>query len=364
MSRILILIVLLQLFSHAYAAQDYEGTAKGSIVVSGKKVDLAHSYAVQKSKRLSVILSDRPLPVEALGNYKMLVSLGSEGQVRAIEVVIDADKKAAEVFFFDDRLPAELSVREPGPFTPKKVDEKKVSGRLVMNDPEFSFGYDATFDAPVHKVAVAPGRSVDTAMPSAEQAKIGLRNAGLDFDEDTFTKKVQDGDAGAVQLFLAAGMPPVVHGKQAIWTAIEFKHPEVVRTLIEAGANVNEPGSYGQTMVMLAADHKNLEILQLLIEAGADVNRANEYKIAPLASAAEQGSKEVVALLLKSGAKVNARNTYGGTALQVAVLRGYIDIVKMLIDAGADVARDRAELIEIAQREKHPEIEKLLRQAK
>ena len=164
--------------------------------------------------------------------------------------------------------------------------------------------------------------------------------------------------------FLAAGMPPVVHGKQAIWTAIEFKHPEVVKLLIDAGANVNEAGEYGQTMVMLASDHKNLEILNLLIQAGADVNRPNDYKIAPLASAAEQGNKEIVEALIKAGANVNARNTYGGTALQVAVMRGSIDIVKMLIDSGADVARDRAELLEIAKREKHTEIEKLIREAR
>jgi hypothetical protein len=364
MFKILFFILIVP-FTFVFAAtRDFEGTAKGELIVSGKKVDLIHSYAVQKSKRLSVILADRPLPVEALGNYKMLVSLSSEGKLRAIEVVIDSNRKASEVFFFDDRLPEEISVKEPGPFTPKKVDEKKVSGKLVMNDPDFSFGYDATFDAPVHRVAVAPGRSVDSAMTSDTQARIGLRNAGLEFDEETFTRKVQGGDAGAVQLFLAAGMPAVVHGKQAIWAAISFKHPEVVKVLIDAGADVNQAGEYGQTMVMLASDLKHLEILQMLIDAGADVNRPNEYKIAPLATAAEQGGKEVVELLLKAGAKVNARNTYGGTALQVAVLRGYIDIVKTLIAAGADVKRDRAELIQIAQQEKHAEIEQLLRQAK
>ena len=326
-------------WSFLYAADDFEGTAKGDLIVSGKKTPLRHSYAVAKSKRLSVILADRPVPADALGNYQTLVDLSKAGELRAVEVVIDANKKATEVFFFDDRLPPEISVKEPGPFSPKKMDDKSISGKLVMNDPDFSFGYDATFSAPIFRVAVAPGRSVSSDMPTAEQAKIGLKNAGLAFDEKMFTRKVQDGDAGAVQLFLAAGMPPVVHGKQAIWTAIEFKHPEVVKLLIDAGANVNEAGEYGQTMVMLASDHKNLEILNLLIQAGADVNRPNDYKIAPLASAAEQGNKEIVEALIKAGANVNARNTYGGTALQVAVMRGSIDIVKMLIDSGADVAR-------------------------
>ena len=359
------LILVLLGLSIALADEKYEGTAKGDLQVSGKKVSLQHSYAVMRSKRLSVILSDRPIAPTALGEYKTLVQLANEGQLRAVEVVIDPNtKKALEVFFFDDRLPPEISVKEPGPFTPKKIDDKQIAGKLLMSDPEFSFGYDATFAAPIFRVAVAPGRSVSSDMTDQEQAKIGLRNAGLAFDEETFTRKVQNGDAGAVALFLNAGMPAVVHGRQAIWTAIEFKHPEVVKILIDAGANVNESGEYGQTMVMLASDHKNLQILNQLIAAGADVNRANDYKITPLASAAEQGNKEIVEALLKAGANVNARNTYGGTALQVAVLRGYTDIVKILIDAGADVARDRAELLEIAKRENHPEIEKMIREAK
>jgi hypothetical protein len=355
---------LIFLFCLAHASEkDYQGTAEGELEVSGKSVPLKFSYAVQKTKKLSVILSDRPIPLEALANSKMLTELSSSEKFRAIEVVIDSNKKAAEVFFYDNRLPGEMSVKEPGPFTPKKMDEKTVSGKLVMNDPGFSFGYNASFSAPVYRPEMTPGQSVNSSMTSEEQAKTGLKNAGLDFEEETFTRKIMDGDVGAVQLFLQSGMPPVSRGKSAVWMAIEFKHPDVVKALIDAGANITETDESGTSMVMKACDTKDIQIVELLIQAGADVNKPNEYKIAPLASASEQGSKEIVQLLLKSGAKVNARNPYGGTALQVAVLRGYADIVKMLIDAGADVERDRKELLEIAQREKHPDVEKLIREA-
>ncbi len=364
MKTILVCILILIFpFSVTLAKNNYKGTASGELQVNGKKVELQYSYAVMKGSKLSVILSDRPVPMEALGNYKMLVRLAGDGQIRAVEVVLDSNKKAAEVFFFDDRLPPELSVKEPGPFSPKKVDDKIVTGKLVMNDSEYSFGYSADFSAPVFHPAVTPGSSVDSSMSAQDQAKTGLKNAGLDFDEATFTRKVQAGDAGAVQLFLQAGMPPMVRGKSALWTAIDFKHVEVAKTLIEAGADVNEPGDYGQSMLMRACDMKDLSLVELLIQAGADVNRLNDYGIGPLASSAEQGSKEIVELLLRFGADVNARNTSGGTALQVAVLRGYTDIVKILIDAGADVQRDRKELLEIARNEKHPEVEKLIREA-
>jgi Ankyrin repeats (3 copies) len=362
MKRLFFLAFFLHL-SVLFAASDYEGTATGELRSNENKANLRYSYAVKKTKRLSVILSDRPVPIESLGNYKSLVGLANEGKIHAIEVVIDSNNKASEVFFFDDRIPSELSVKDPGPFTPKKVDEKVVSGKLVMNDPGYSFGYDVTFSAPVFRPEIVPGRAVNSGMTSEEAAKTGLKNAGLSFDEDTFTSKVQSGDAGAVELFLQAGMPPVVHGRSAIWTAVEFQQVEVAKLLIDRGQDVNERGEYGQTLVMLACDHKDVPMLQLLIQSGANVNQANDYKITPLASGAEQGNKEIIEVLLAAGANVNARNTYGGTALQVAVLRGHTDIVKRLIDAGADVARDRAELLEIAHREKHPDIEKLLMQS-
>lgn len=345
------------------ANKDYEGTAKGELQVSGNAVPLHYAYAVQKTRKLSVLLSDRPVPLEALGNSKKLVELSGEDSFKAVEVVIDSNNKATEVLFYDNRLPAELSVKEPGPFTPKKVNEKIVSGKLLMNDPQFSFGYDAEFSAPVFKPAIVSGQSVDSGMSTEEQAKIGLKNAGLDFDEETFTRKVQAGDVGAVQLFLQSGMPAIIRGKPALWMAIEFQHPDVAKVLIDAGAGVNERDEYGQSMLMKACDTKNLELVQLLIQAGADVNRPNDYKIAPLATASEQGSKEIVEILIHAGANVNARNTYGGTALQVAVMRGYAEIVKMLIAAGADVQRDRSELLEIARREKHPDVEKLILEA-
>jgi ankyrin repeat protein len=70
-----------------------------------------------------------------------------------------------------------------------------------------------------------------------------------------------------------------------------------------------------------------------------------------------------VKILLKGKAKVNARDSAGSTALTVAVLRGYAEVVKTLIAAGADVKKDKTELLEIANREHHPEVAKIIEEA-
>jgi hypothetical protein len=340
-----------------------EGKAKGELQASGEKIQLQHAYAIEKDGKINVILSDRALEESELENTKSLSETAESGELHAIEVVIRGKEIVEEVFFYDERIPAKLSVKEPGPFTPEKVNDKMISGKLVMNDPGFSFGYKVQFSASIVKPIEKPEAKLGPDATIEDDARLGLEKMKLDFDEETFTSAVQDGNAEAVKLFLKAGMPPIVHGKSALWTAVEWDHVEVAQVFIDAGMSVNESGDYGQTMIMRAVDGK-LEMVEALIKAGADVNKPNDYKMAPLAIAAEQGKVDVVQALLKAGANVKARNTYGGTALQVAVLRGYKDLVKILIDAGADVARDRKELIDLAKQQKNPEIEKMIREAK
>ena len=361
MKKYLFILMALCVAISAFAGN--EGKAKGELQVSGDKIQLEHAYAIERDGKISVILSDRALEDSELENTKSLSEIAESGDLHAIEVVIQGKKIAEEVFFYDGRIPAKLSVKEPGPFTPDKVNDKMISGKLVMNDPGFSFGYKVQFSAPIVKPVEKPEARLGPDATLEDDARAALEKMKLDFDEDTFTSAVQNGNAESVKLFLKAGMPPVIYGKSALWTAVEFGQVEVAQVLIDAGLNVNEPGESGETMIMRALNGK-LPMVETLIKAGADVNKPNDYKMAPLAIAAEQGKVDVVQALLKAGANVKARNTYGGTALQVAVLRGYKDLVRILIDAGADVARDRKELIDLAKQQKNPEIEKMIREAK
>jgi hypothetical protein len=53
-------------------------------------------------------------------------------------------------------------------------------------------------------------------------------------------------------------------------------HEEIVRFLIERGADVNHPGVYGRTPLMCAAYYAgSLPIIEILVAAGADIHRKN-----------------------------------------------------------------------------------------
>src|SRR2546423_15299971 len=57
--------------------------------------------------------------------------------------------------------------------------------------------------------------------------------------------------------------------------AVPHSSPQVIKTLLDAGAKVNETDVRGMTPLMLAvsSDTQDAEVVKLLIEAKADVNR-------------------------------------------------------------------------------------------
>ena len=131
-------------------------------------------------------------------------------------------------------------------------------------------------------------------------------------------------------------------GKTALYYLVEFgrsdygKQLAVARDLIKAGANPNvsprlikNPPAYevaGVTPLMLAVEHGMGEMIRLLMENGADPNAAdgegrNALMHALLTDRSIEKPAESVELLLAHGAAVNARDKKGMTALGYAKQR-------------------------------------------
>lgn len=87
--------------------------------------------------------------------------------------------------------------------------------------------------------------------------------------------------------------------------------------------------------VLSQSEKQPLEVVRVLIDKGADVNTPSRSETA-LMRAASAGYVDIVRLLLSKGADVNV-NTDEGTPLMVAVRRAQTEIMKLLLAAGADV---------------------------
>ncbi|CAK9019884.1 unnamed protein product [Durusdinium trenchii] len=91
-----------------------------------------------------------------------------------------------------------------------------------------------------------------------------------------------------------------------MFSAAALGYLEVVRMLLEAGAEKNAATQDGETALMAAARDGHLEVVQVLLEAGAEKNAATQDGETALMAAARDGHLEVVQVLLKAGADKNA----------------------------------------------------------
>ena len=114
-------------------------------------------------------------------------------------------------------------------------------------------------------------------------------------------------------------------------------HTQVVRLLIEAGADVNLGNSEGRTPLHNAVSGGHCEIVKLLIAAGANLNARAKNVITPLHSAIWGGHLAAAKLLVEAGAKVGPYDWFRRTRLLYASESGQFEVARMLLDAGADV---------------------------
>ncbi|XP_061184254.1 uncharacterized protein LOC133192274 [Saccostrea echinata] len=120
--------------------------------------------------------------------------------------------------------------------------------------------------------------------------------------------------------------------------AIRRGHPEIVKYLVENGANINLYNHEYKTPLHKASEYGNTEIIMQLVEHGDNINLATLWEgEAPLHIASEYGHTEIVKYLLRRGAKVNVFDIWKKTPLSNASENGHKDIVKHLVEHGAKV---------------------------
>ena len=86
---------------------------------------------------------------------------------------------------------------------------------------------------------------------------------------------------------------------------------------------------YGKTALNWASKWGHLEIIRLLLEKGANVNIQHEYNHATaLHWASWGGHLEVVRFLIDKGANIEAQTKDDWTALHEASMKGNLEVVK------------------------------------
>ena len=112
---------------------------------------------------------------------------------------------------------------------------------------------------------------------------------------------------------------------------------ELVPYLIDKGADKNKTDRHGSTPLIIAVEIRNKTLVKYLVEHGADIDTQDEYQDTALLIAVKKDYFELVKYLVDHNANINKATNSGNTPLWTAVKNGHVAIVKYLLDHGADV---------------------------
>ncbi|KAL5102610.1 Ankyrin repeat and KH domain-containing protein mask [Taenia crassiceps] len=141
--------------------------------------------------------------------------------------------------------------------------------------------------------------------------------------ESALTLGCKSGKVEMVQLLLERGSPMADRSAElnaGLREAVLLNHAEVIKLLLNHGADVNHSDNTNPPVIFLAIASSTINTLNLLVAQGACVNQVDGQGYTPLMKAVTIGKADMVAALLIAGANARARRK-GGTETALSLAR-------------------------------------------
>ena len=186
------------------------------------------------------------------------------------------------------------------------------------------------------------------------------------------------GNAAMIRLLLEAGADPNSAdptGETTLMTAAQTGSVDAVKALLDQGARIDaRDQAFQQTALMFGVRGNHPDVVRLLVERGADVNAKTRVgdtprwvlpnsvpgfghgvgivrgglpergsrtpipgALSPLLYAARDGRLPALRILLDAGASINQPEANGLTPLLMAITNNHPDVARFLVDKGADI---------------------------
>ena len=137
------------------------------------------------------------------------------------------------------------------------------------------------------------------------------------------------------QFLLRIQKPIDREGNTPIFHAVRWEYLEIIRSIINAGEDINYQNLQGNTVLHEAAHAGSTQIAAILLDAGANPNIANDIGRSPVHHAAIWGTLDILDLCVDGGGDNNLKDDKEQTALHMAASAGNNDILSWLLDSQA-----------------------------
>ena len=235
-----------------------------------------------------------------------------------------------------------LPLAEPAPADPQELRELALRlGDPLAPDSELSTqaGPVRADGTPPEPAAYQPllARAREAGAEILDEASLlelfrflGLQ--GYDFTSNDFVRAAGEGREEVVRLYLRAGMPIDVQGRNRYTAAAEAATSGelgVLRLLSERGADLEIRTAGGNTALWMAAYNTNFEAIRLLVEYGADVNAQGARQEVPANILMQwrqrhrKGTLASLKFLLENGADPDITDARQRTLLHAALEDGW-----------------------------------------
>ena len=151
---------------------------------------------------------------------------------------------------------------------------------------------------------------------------------------------IQKGHSDIVKLLLENGAQVNLqdnNGICALMSASQKGHSDIVKLLLEYSAHVNVQDDDGLSALMTASQNGHSQVAKILLENSAQVDMQDKSGRCALMDASQNGHSEVVELLTMNGAKLDLQDDIRRSALMMASQNGHCDVIKILLDHGGQV---------------------------
>ena len=202
---------------------------------------------------------------------------------------------------------------------------------------------DESGDSLLHLAVVSGNDELVRLLLEFKAEKNGLDKGGA----TPLIHAILGNDITIVKILLDFGADPNDRNGQAplIVACDDLAPPDIIRALVEAGADTNCKTQFGTTPLHIACDQARFDVVKILLKGRANPNARDKRNETPLHVACQYSIQQAdstyltVQTLLEADADPNIKNDLNHLPIEYAYeMNDSSDIVSLLIKAGSDTS--------------------------